>query len=934
MPFPGPPEFGRGVVVSGDDPTPEPWQRSEVIMVDGPKAIEALHDAWLHRRAVVVRLLVDPAQWRVPDTVNIEPWKLAPDLDLPGDRLHFLVWANNYDARKGASPQWWWSRKASRLGAAETPDGATDVILPDGREAWIDGGPRGPLAGALTYVHSESVDLGSLRVVPAPVDPTPEIPLAPDQMAAVSHGSGAARIVAPAGSGKTRVLTERLRHLLGHQQVERELVCAVAYNRRAQEELAQRCQTFRPRVVTLNALGWELLGRPRVLDERECRRIIEGLVPKPTRRANVDPIGPYLEALSTIRLGLVDPWEVEEERDDVPGIAEAFDRYRLALQDRGVVDFDEQIYGAIQRLLTDGEFRRAQQARHRHLLVDEFQDLTPAHVLMLRLLATPALDLFGVGDDDQVIYGHAGADPTFLLNFDELFPHAATHPLEVNYRCRPAVVDAARALLSHNQRRISKTIRSHREATPDSLQVIRHATQAGAQELVKLVRTHIDAGTPLSDIAVLTRVNSTLLAPQVALREAGISASGGLDVRALERTGVRAALAYLRIATNPDGFAVSDLTEVLRRPSRGLPQWIDKWFRGNTMTVDQLRRISSSLDDPKVGTKVEAFAADLAQITRVAKRGTTRDILRSIKNDVGLGQAMTLLDASASGSHLDDLEALEQVADLHPVATGFEDWLRSALAPSPVAAAGSRGPDTFSDRSFEFPDDEDVPTIPAQRIDRSRQASSSAAASDITLATIHKVKGQEWPVVILFGVNDGLFPHRLSDDDEEERRILHVGITRGIEHVEILTDSAKPSPFLPELDPKFVAKPVPPKTAGKPTAAGSTTASSPARIPGRPSVAERRAEKKRGGASPAPAPDLSGLDAELLESLRTWRSARAKADGVPPYVVMHDKHLQALAASQPKTLNALAKVDGMGPRRLELYADDLLALLTNRTESR
>ena len=436
----------------------------------------------------------------------------------------------------------------------------------------------------------------------------------------------------------------------------------------------------------------------------------------------------------------------------------------------------------------------------------------------------------------------------------------------------------------------------------------------------------MDAGIPLSDIAILTRVNSTLLAPQVALREAGIAAAGGLDERALERTGVRAALAYLRIATNPDGFAVTDLTEVLRRPSRGLPQWIDKWFRGKTMTVEQLRRVSSSLDDPKVAAKVDAFAADLAQITRVGRRGTTRDILRSIKNDVGLGQAMTMLDASASGSHLDDLEALEQVADLHPAATGFETWLRAALNPRPDMRATSDN----LEGSSEFPEEEDALTMTVRGTGRSIGGGSSAGRSteEITLATIHKVKGQEWPVVILFGVNDGLFPHRLSDDDEEERRILHVGITRGIEHVALLTDSAKPSPFIVELDPKHVAKPSSAKSSA--TTISSAAPASPTRIPGRASVAERRAAKKRGDTTTTGAPDLSALDADLLEALRTWRSARAKADAVPPYVVMHDRHLQALAAARPTTLAALAKVEGMGPRRLELYADDLLSLFTSR----
>ncbi len=245
------------------------------------------------------------------------------------------------------------------------------------------------------------------------------------------------------------MLTERLRHLVVDRRFERECVLAVAYNKRAQQEMEARTADFRPRVQTLNALGYSLLtearGRaPRVLDEREVRRLVAELVPAQPRRLNTDPIGPYLEALSLVRLGLRDPEEVEAERDDVPGLAAAFDPYRRQLAAAGAVDFDEQVYGAVELLLRDGDRRREAQARCRHLLVDELQDLTPAHVLLLRLLAAPGLDVFGVGDDDQVIYGHAGADPGFLLDFARLFPGAADHPLEVNYRlprcgrrCRP-----------------------------------------------------------------------------------------------------------------------------------------------------------------------------------------------------------------------------------------------------------------------------------------------------------------------------------------------------------------------------------------------------------------------------------------------------------------------------------------------------------------
>jgi DNA helicase-2/ATP-dependent DNA helicase PcrA len=449
---------------------------------------------------VVVALAIDPARFRNPVSYATELWRLDAGFELWLDRLQFLVWANTYDARSRdevAEPVWWWARKAERLGAKATLDGRADVVLPDGRRAWIDGGPRRPFDLADEVVHRESVELGALATVPRPTGPTAQ--LAPDQLAAVAHQAGPACVIAPAGSGKTRVLTERFRHLLVDRVYEKPLVLAVAYNVKAREEMEGRLGELSPRVQTLNGLGYAIVAsglcrRPAVLDVTEVRTIVQGLVPARPRRVNTDPIEPYIEALGSIRLGLRDPAEVEASRDDVPGLAEAFDPYRQALADRGVVDFDEQVYRAIELLVRDGTFRQQMQAGCRHLLVDEFQDLTPAHVLLLRLLGAPAYDVFGVGDDDQVIYGHAGADPGFLIDFDRYFPGATSHALEVNYRCPIAVVDAATALLGYNSRRVAKTIRSGPGAALGEarLATVRHPPDTGAAELVEVVRAWLD----------------------------------------------------------------------------------------------------------------------------------------------------------------------------------------------------------------------------------------------------------------------------------------------------------------------------------------------------------------------------------------------------------------------------------------------------------
>ncbi|MHB1534484.1 MAG: ATP-dependent helicase, partial [Acidimicrobiales bacterium] len=795
MAVPGPPALGRSVVVRPGAPVPAAWSACPTVVVDeGALAAPAgvvgeLHAAWSARRPTVVVLGVDPARFRRPRDHPAEPWTLPAGFDCWEDRLHFLVWANTYDARSGnAPPLWWWGRKALRLGAVEASAtaGPGDVILPDGRAAWVDGGPRSPfglneLEGAV-LVHAESVERGRLTVAPAP-GPSPA-ELAPDQRAAVEHPSGAARIIAPAGSGKTRVLTERLRHLLVDRRWESDAVLAVAYNKKAQQELDTRCAGIGARTRTLNSLGLWLLGlalgrTPQVLDERDTRRLVEGVAPLRRHRANTDPIGPYLEALSQVRLGLVDPADVEAWRDDVPGLVTVFPAYREALRAAGAVDFDEQIYGAVEALLGDGALRARAQRSCRHLLVDEFQDLTPAHVLLLRLLATPGLDTFGVGDDDQVIYGHAGADPRFLIDYESLWPGAGSHPLEVNYRCPAPVVDAAVRLLSYNERRVVKTIRAARPAQPcvSELSVSLHSSGAGASSLVAVVAGWRDEGVSPENMAVLTRVNSLLLAPHVALAEAGVPISSVLRPDILERTGLRAALAWLRIAVAPEGSVPSrDLVEVLRRPSRGLPPWFaDRLRRRSRWATKALLDLAGSVPD-KDAAKVEGLVDDVMALRAAAASGggrcggdgtgggtgagSTARLLRVIREDIGLGKAMTLLDQSRGGegsSHLDDLEALEQVAGLQDDPAAFEAWLRA---------------------NFE----------------------RSVDPGGATLSTVHRVKGREWDRVVVYGVSAGLFPHRLAEDVEEERRVLHVAITRGRERVVVLADRGRPSPFLAEME--------------------------------------------------------------------------------------------------------------------------------------
>jgi DNA helicase-2/ATP-dependent DNA helicase PcrA len=938
------------VVVSAGAAPPEPWTAcprftvGEGELCQPAPVVDALHLAWLERRPVVVELTADPDALRTPQRHDGPVHRLTPFFEFGLEHLHFLVWANNYDAR-GGEPVWWHARKAARrmeaVGVAA--GGPADIVLPDGTPLYVDGGPPDPppLASGTGVVHRWGAEAGVLR--PTTHRP-PSAELAPDQLAAVGHRSGAARVIAPAGSGKTRVLTERLRHLVSDRGTPPGTVSALAYNTRAADEMKQRCAGVLtpdgPHIRTLNSTGLWICsefggGRPRVLEELDVRDVLQSQFDI-RRQANTDTVAPYIAALSAIRLGLSSPESVEEAMPDASGIAEGFDRYRAALADLGAVDFDEQIYRAIEILLTDPDARAAAQARCRRLLVDEFQDLTPAHLLMIRLLAAPGYDCFGVGDDDQVIYGYSGATPEFLIGFPRYFPGAAHHPLEVNYRCPPSVVAAAGSVLSYNHRRLEKAIRGpegRHDDPPDTAGPLAGAGPVAVRAVagdgmaaltVEIISRWRERGVDPDDIAVLARVNSALLPVQVACAESGIPNSTPLGVRALGRTGMRTAFAYLRIGADPGRIRRDDIRDTIRRPSRGIaPMVVDMVTKSASTSTADIRRLAGRLTG-RDAPKLLAYADDLDTVARATGRSTTA-ALRAIRVGIGLNGTLDVLDASRReadrSTHADDLVALEAVAALHPEASTFEAWLRGILArPAP-----------------------DGPSV--------------------LLSTVHRIKGKEWGHVIVFGASAGLFPHRLSDDEEGERRVFHVALTRARSQVVVLADAEAPSPFVGELDgsrPHHALT----KRAPEPGRGGGQSASprSKRRQPELPTVAavggltleyrgqtgtilevgahgvivavgESRSELPFGtdvrfeGRTVTLVAEPSAESASAEQALRQWRSAVARQDAVPAYVVLTDKDLVGIATALPRTLAELAGCRGIGPLRLERWGDEILSVL-------
>ncbi len=870
MTFPGPDALGRGLVVVPGTDMPDGWEDVERVVVDeaalaepGP-ATGTLHRAWSQRRRVVVELGLEADQLRKPESERRAPYDVGASYELSRERLQFLVWANTYDGRRpGQEPVWWHAVRAARIDGAAEPGGPTDLVLGDGRAVWCDGGPRQPLPVAEAVIHRDSIDSGLLT---AGRDEAPATELAPDQMAAVTHPGGPARIIAPAGSGKTRVLTARLRHLIADRGHEPQLLTAVAYNVKAADELRERTPGLRPTIRTLNSLGLSICSMasgPRVIEEREARGLVETVV-KVRHRTNADPLAPYLDALSLIRLGLVRPAEAEARIPDAAGVAEAFPVYRALLAERNLVDFDEQIYRAVALCLADPQTRSRARATAKTLLVDEFQDLTPAHVLLLRLLAGPAASVFGVGDDDQVIYGYAGADPGFLIDFDRYFPGAASYDLTVNYRCPPAVVSGAMHLLGYNRRRLAKQIAPapERAEVPGDLDLRRVGDLSGAAR--DQVTAWLDEGAGHADVAVLARVNSVLLPIQVLLTEAGVPCTRAVGPEVLARTGSAAALAYLRMGLDPDHISGADVSATVRRPPRKIARNVLTMMTRRPQTsVAELERLGEWLSGDD-SDRVAGYVDDIGVVTSAVESGDTASVLAVIRTRVGLDTALDALDSSRGAvdrsAHGDDLWALEQVAALHPDPATFEDWLRSMI--------------------------------------------SATAGEGVQLSTVHKVKGREWPRVIVFGASAGLFPHRLSDDVEEERRIFHVAVTRARTSAVVLADASAPSPFLDEL---------------------SGVASEAAMAPERPAAVGSGAGRSRRSSSPMI--ELTPAAEAVFEALRSWRTEQARREKMPPYVVMSDAHLKGIAGEAPGSLTELARCPGIGPVKLERYGDDILRVL-------
>jgi DNA helicase II / ATP-dependent DNA helicase PcrA len=666
--------------------------------------------------------------------------------------------------------------------------------------------------------------------------------LNPEQRDAVQHTDGGVLILAGAGSGKTRVIAHRIAYLVAERLAHPDEVLAVTFTNKAAQEMRARVEALlTPRPVdglriapsaaegrqaqgdcramwisTFHALCAKLLRRegPHVgltrdfviYDSADQQSVIKQLVKQYGLDDAVYQARMVLSRISSAKNRMEGPeaftsgWN-PRDRD----IGRLFEGYTQALRDAGAVDFDDLLLKTVELFDRAPDVRTRYARRFRYVMVDEYQDTNRPQYLLICHLAAVHRNLCVVGDPDQSIYKWRGADLRNLLDFERDFPNAKEVRLERNYRSTQIILDAASSLISRNRHRKEKRLWTDR-AGGDKIVFFRAADEIEEADFIARAARTALAEDAAASMAVLYRTNAQSRAVEDALRQAGIGyvVLGGVGF--YERREIKDALSYLKLVLNPHDDVA--LRRVINTPTRG----IGKGMMDALATID-LSEASSDLPpllaglQPVVSTNslwariVTAVDRRVLTPRQTASLAAFRDLVVGLADIAAReGVAVLLGKVLDQSGYLRDLreerseEAQGRIENLMELVSAAREYENLELDPS----LGG-----FVDRLSLLSD-----------VDK-EQGTRDAR---VMLMTLHTAKGLEFPVVVLAGLEEGLFPHARSAEDEgeleEERRLCYVGITRARRRL-YLTSAARrrifgeyqntePSRFLDEIPPDLV----------------------------------------------------------------------------------------------------------------------------------
>ncbi len=651
--------------------------------------------------------------------------------------------------------------------------------------------------------------------------------LNPPQQEAVTHGEGPLLIFAGAGSGKTRVLTARIAYLIASHRVWPDRLLAVTFTNKAAREMRSRVEALvgegaeKMWVGTFHATAVRILRREAsrlgitssfvIFDEDDTRaalkRVLEELRLDPKRY----PIGSLSNSISQAKNELKRPEDIPNRSYADEVLRRVYDSYQEVLRRSGGLDFDDLIMKLVELYSTDEEVLAKWRDRFRHVLVDEYQDTNRAQYVLVNLLAAEHRNVAVVGDDDQSIYRFRGADIRNILDFRKDYPDAHVVHLEQNYRSSQAILDVAYSVIRSNPERAEKRLWTDRAGGEKvvATQAYNEVEEAEfvADEIERLRKTE---NRGYSDFAVLYRTNAQSRAFEdvLARRRIPYRLVGG--IRFWERREVKDLVAYIRFCFNPqDALSFARIVSV---PSRKIGNVTIEAI--NSFAREGAGRAQGALSDK---SDIMEILKDPARVPGVPKTAVGplqgfRAQIESVRATMGVLRPSELLDqvievmdlrrhyldgtpqGEARIENLNELRGLAESFDDRDPVQGLEDFLAEIALVSDVDAYDENG-------------------------------------EGATLITLHMVKGLEFRVVFMVGMEEGLLPHQraLDERDEnpsavgattvmaEERRLCYVGMTRAMDrlylscafrrHLYGRSQPAFPSRFLSDVPQSLLAAP-------------------------------------------------------------------------------------------------------------------------------
>lgn len=630
--------------------------------------------------------------------------------------------------------------------------------------------------------------------------------LNPLQLKAATHSEGPLLVLAGAGSGKTRVLTSRIAHLVVNKKVEPSSILAVTFTNKAASEIRERLtsligeRTKEMCAGTFHTAGLGILREESggagkkaeltIFDDEEQLLLVRLVMSELSLNEKDIPSKMILYEINLAKNNNMGPSEYRAASDDSLSrtAAAVYEVYQRKLRAMNAVDFGDLITEPIRLLKSNPGILDKYASRFRHILVDEYQDTNTSQYTLTRLLASKHGNLCVVGDPDQSIYGWRGANLKNILNFREDYPGAVVIKLEENYRSTKNILSAANSVVRNNTERLDKTLwTANRSGEPVHYEECLNEYQEARFVVNRIKKTITEnPAAKFRDFAVLYRTNTQSRSFEELFFEEGIPYNIVGGFKFFDRREIKDTLSYLKAIVNPDDSL--NFLRIINVPPRGIGRAaLEKAHaisRDSGLSLYESFRKGASdgvFSRGAVSEFMEAFEAMRAEAGELPiHEFTSRVLIRT--GYLAFWSAKKTEDADERLKNLDGLVAsIKNYEESHPKA-GVSDYLNLVSLMSDA--------DGFDEKH-----------------------------NKVTLMTIHSAKGLEFPYVFLTGLEEGLFPHKRSVEQEsveEERRLCYVGMTRARSHLFLLSAKNRAagketnlqirSRFIGEIDPEYLHK--------------------------------------------------------------------------------------------------------------------------------